>query len=193
VERIVSLSGAPVMQPRLLRTRLGASIHELVENEIDHETECRLISGSALHGHDAADQEAAFLGRYHQQVSVLSSQSQRQFLGWMAPHLKRTLGFDPLFSKLLPRERFNLTTLTNGEHRPLIPIGRYERYMPYKDIVVPLLFRALLCGDVDKAEALGALELEEEDLALCSFVCPSKIDFGTHLRKILMILEKETG
>jgi Na+-transporting NADH:ubiquinone oxidoreductase subunit A len=191
LRRTIALGGAPVAKPRLLRTRLGAAIGELLRGEVDGLDHRRVISGSVLHGHDATAGDLAFLGRYHQQVSVVSDERKRQFLGWMAPKLKETLHLDALLSKLVPKSRLSLNTQMHGERRPLIPIGRYERYLPHKDIVAPLLFRALLTKDLDKAEALGALELEEEDLALCSFVCPSKIHFGRHLREVLTELEKE--
>ena len=191
LRRTIALGGAPVTKPRLLRTRLGAAIGELLQGEVDTVDHRRFISGSVLHGHDATTGDLAFLGRYHQQISVVSDERKRQFLGWMAPKLKETLYLDALLSKLVPQRRLSLNTQMHGERRPLIPIGRYERYLPHKDIVAPLLFRALLTQDLDKAEALGALELEEEDLALCSFVCPSKIHFGRHLREVLTELEKE--
>jgi Na+-transporting NADH:ubiquinone oxidoreductase subunit A len=59
------------------------------------------------------------------------------------------------------------------------------------DILPTQLLRALLVRDVESALALGALELAEEDLALCTFVCPSKYDYGPVLREVLDQLEKE--
>jgi Na+-transporting NADH:ubiquinone oxidoreductase subunit A len=72
----------------------------------------------------------------------------------------------------------------------MVPIGAYERVMPM-DVLPTFLLRALVVGDVEEAEKLGALELEEEDLALCSFVCPGKYEYGPLLRKNLEIIEKE--
>ena len=66
----------------------------------------------------------------------------------------------------------------------------YERVMPFDLMATPLL-RALLMGDVERAETLGCLELDEEDLALCTFVCPGKNDYGKHLRHVLNIIEQE--
>ena len=60
-----------------------------------------------------------------------------------------------------------------------------------RDRVPTFLLRALVMHDVERAEQLGCLELEEEDLALCSFVCTGKIDYGVHLRGVLTTIEKE--
>ena len=78
----------------------------------------------------------------------------------------------------------------NGEERPIVPTGNYERVMPL-DLVPIYLLRALAVDDVEDAEALGCLELDEEDLALCAFVCPSKLDFGPMLRRNLTLIAKE--
>ena len=97
----------------------------------------------------------------------------------------------PIFiSRLFRGKKFALTTDTNGSKRAMMSIGTYERVMPM-DIVATYLLRALVVGDIEQAEALGALELDEEDLALCTFVCPGKIEFGPFLRKNLERIEKE--
>ncbi|MCP4640088.1 MAG: NADH:ubiquinone reductase (Na(+)-transporting) subunit A, partial [bacterium] len=79
---------------------------------------------------------------------------------------------------------------TNGGERAMVPIGSYERVMPM-DIMPTFLLRALAVNDIERAEQLGCLELDEEDLALCTFVCPSKYDYGPILRRNLDIIEKE--
>ncbi len=190
VSRVVSLAGPPVLQPRLLRTRIGANLDELCDGAIAPDAgEVRIISGSVLSGKTALGPEFGYLGRYHLQVSVLRS-GRRRFLGWIAP------GFDsfsvlPVFlSRLLPGKRFDFDTDTNGSRRPLMPIGSYERVMPF-DIIATYLLRALVVGDIETAEALGLLELDEEDLALCTYVCPGKTEFGPYLRRNLERLEQE--
>ena len=59
------------------------------------------------------------------------------------------------------------------------------------DIMPLFLIRALAVQDSDEAERLGCLELDEEDLALCAYVCPSKQDFGPMLRRTLDLIEEE--
>jgi len=187
-ERVISLAGPAVSNPRLLRTRLGASIDDLVRGEIGP-GECRVLSGSVLSGRPASDW-SAFLGRYHNQISVLHEGRDREFLGWITPGARKYSVTRTFLAGLLPRRLFPLTTSQLGSPRAMIPIGGFERVMPL-DILPTQLLRAIAVGDTDAAQQLGCLELEEEDLALCSFVCPSKYDYGPLLRQALARIEKE--
>jgi Na+-transporting NADH:ubiquinone oxidoreductase subunit A len=83
-----------------------------------------------------------------------------------------------------------MTTTKNGSPRAMVPIGVYETVMPL-DILPTQLLRALITKDTDLAQALGCLELDEEDLSLCTFVCPSKYEFGPLLRDNLTQIERE--
>jgi Na+-transporting NADH:ubiquinone oxidoreductase subunit A len=191
VERVVALAGPSVAQPRLLRTRLGASIEQLTHDELREDGRAvRLLSGSVLSGKRAEGPELGFLGRHHLQVSALPEGGERRLLGWAAPGSDRFSLLPVFVSWLFRGRRFAFTTDTHGSARPLMPIGTYERVLPM-DILATYLLRALLVGDTEHAEKLGALELDEEDLVLCSFVCPGKTDFGPYLRANLERLEKE--
>ena len=188
VERIVSLAGPSVVKPRLIKTRLGADLSELVAGEL-LSGEQRVISGSVLSGVHAKNQ-TAYLGRYHQQVSVLPEGHNRELLGWLNPGLNRFSLKRTVLSRFLPGRDCDFTTSLNGERRAIIPTGNYERVMPL-DIMPLFLIRALAVQDSDEAERLGCLELDEEDLALCAYVCPSKQDFGPMLRRTLDLIEEE--
>lgn len=190
VERIVSLAGPGVQRPRLLRTRIGASTADLVKGEVEPDSELRVISGSVLSGRTAAGDVHGFLGRYHQQISVIGEYREREFLGWMMPGMNKFSVVSTFVSKLMPGKKFPLNTSTNGSPRAIVPIGVYEKVFPF-DIQPTALLRSIAVHDVEKAEQLGALELEEEDLGLCSFVDPGKSEFGRHLRQVLTTLEKE--
>jgi len=187
-ERVVALAGPAVQQPRLLRTRLGASIEDLTRGEIEP-GECRVLSGSVLAGRATSDW-ADYLGRYHQQVTVLREGRDREFLGWTAPGANKFSLTRTFLSGFLPARLFPLTTNQQGRPRAMVPIGGFERVVPL-DLLPTQLLRAIAVGDTDMAQALGCLELEEEDLALCSFVCPSKYDYGPLLRQALTRIEKE--
>ena len=188
--RVIALAGPTVKRPRLLKTRLGAHIEPLVVDEIEDDIECRVLSGSVWSGYRAAGW-AGFLGRYHQQVTVLAEGRKREFIGWLHPGGEKfsvTRAFLSSFSS--PTRRFALNTSQNGSPRAMVPIGSYERVMPL-DLLPTQLLRALIVGDTDEAQRLGALELDEEDLALCTFVCPGKYDYGPVLRERLEQIEKE--
>lgn len=190
-ERVVSLAGPLVERPRLLRTRLGANTDDLVQGEVP-QTRSRIVSGSVLAGHHAAAW-ATFLGRYHLQVCVLTEggdESFREFLGWLGPGPDKFSMTHVFISTFFRGRKFSLDTLMNGSPRAMVPIGTYERVMPL-DILPTQLLRALIVQDTDTAQALGCLELDEEDVALCSFVCPSKYDFGPLLRDNLATIERE--
>ena len=188
VERIISLAGTLVNKPRLLRTRLGANTEDLVKDEVQH-VQSRVISGSVLHGH-TANNWAAYLGRFHNQISVIAEGYEREFFGWIKPGSKKFSALNVFVSKLLGNKQFDLTTSQNGSPRAMVPVGVFELVMPL-DILPTQLLRALIVKDTDAAQALGCLELDEEDLSLCSFVCSSKFDYGPALRTNLTQIEKE--
>jgi Na+-transporting NADH:ubiquinone oxidoreductase subunit A len=188
VERIVSLAGPAAKNPRLIKTRIGASLEDITSGELK-EGEQRIISGSVFSGH-AAHGETGFLGRFHQQISLVPEGRQREFLGWLGPGFNRYSVKNIVLSRLFSKKKFDFTTATHGGRRAIVPVGAYEKVMPL-DIMPTYLLKALAADDVEEAEKLGCLELDEEDLALCTFVCPAKIDHGAELRRNLTLIEKE--
>jgi Na+-transporting NADH:ubiquinone oxidoreductase subunit A len=187
--RVVSLAGPQVSNPRLVRTRIGASLDEFVEGELKDD-ENRVISGSAFSGRKAQGDDVGYLGRYHNQVTVLKEDRDRVFLGWMGPGQEKFSIINTFVSKLKRGKKFDFTTNKNGSERAMVPIGMYEDVMPM-DFMMTHLLRALVMGDVERAEELGCLEMDEEDLALSSFVCPGKYEYGPYLRQILTQIEHE--
>ncbi len=188
VERVISIAGPSVKKPRLLKTRIGACLSELTEKELI-EADNRIISGSVLSGR-AAFGNVKFLGKYHKQISVLKEGTERVLLGWVAPGFNLFSIKNIVFSKLFPKKEFAFNTALNGGPRAMVPVGSYEKIMPL-DILPVFLLRALLMKDIEEAEKLGALELIEEDLALCSLVSSTKREYGQVLRENLTIIEKE--
>lgn len=186
--RVISLGGPVVSRPRLLRTRMGADIGELVAGELT-EGENRVISGSVLAGRTAIG-DIAFLGRYHLQISALGEGREREFLGWQKPGWDKYSVKRVFASGLRGKRSFDFTTATEGSPRAMVPVGSYERVMPL-DILPTFLLRSLVSGDFEAAQELGCLELDEEDLGLCTFVSPGKTEYGPILRRNLEIIEKE--
>ena len=188
LSKVISIAGPAAKNPRLIRTVVGASTNELINGEVEGD-DVRVISGSVLHGKQAVGPQA-FLGRYHNQISLLTEDSEKVLLGWILPGSDKHSVTRAYLGHLNPKRLFNMTTNTNGSDRAMVPIGNYERVMPL-DILPTLLLRDLLSGDTDGAQTLGCLELDEEDLALCSYVCPGKYNYGEVLRDCLTQIEKE--
>ena len=186
--RVISLAGPGVNRPRLLRTVLGAQISTLVAGELKA-GEQRVLSGCVLAGTPAVG-PLDYLGRFDLQVSVLPEGRDKALLGWVMPGRDKFSLTRSFLGHLLPKARFAFTTAKHGSDRAMVPIGSFERVMPL-DILPTLLLRDLLVGDTDSAQQLGCLELDEEDLALCTFVCPGKSEYGPLLRQCLTKIEQE--
>jgi Na+-transporting NADH:ubiquinone oxidoreductase subunit A len=187
-ERVVALGGPGIGRPRLLRTVLGADLDELTAGEL-REGDQRVISGSLFSGR-AALSPVGYLGRYHVQVSVLPEDRTRHLFGYLTPGVNKHSVFPIYLSSLLRRKELRFTTTTNGSPRAMVPIGTFESVMPL-DILPTQLLRSLLVGDLEAAIDLGCLELDEDDIALCTYACPGKYEYGPVLRDVLTQIEKE--
>ena len=188
VERVVALGGPVVENPRLVRTRLGANLDELTAGELQPGAN-RVVSGSLLGGRTAHG-AFAYLGRYHQQVSCLREGKEREMLHYMRAGVEKHSILNIYISKLMGGKKFAFSTSTNGSPRAMVPVGNYEEVMPL-DVLPTQLLRALIVGDTEVAQKLGCLELDEEDLALCTYVCAGKYEYGPILRDNLTRIEKE--
>jgi Na+-transporting NADH:ubiquinone oxidoreductase subunit A len=186
--KVISLGGPEAKKPRLVRTLLGADITELTANE-SNAGEMRVLSGSVLQGNHAHGVHG-YLGRFHNQVSILREGREKELFGWIKPGVNQHSVTRAYFGHFSPKKLFSMTTTTNGSDRSMVPIGNYERIMPL-DILPTLLLRDMISGDTDGAQSLGCLELDEEDLALCTYVCPGKYNYGPILRECLDEIEKE--
>lgn len=189
VSRIVAVGGPRAEKPRLLRTRVGASTQELLAGEVIQPEDTRVISGSVFSGF-AAEGNITYLGRFHNQVSLLEEGNKRTFMGWLSLGANRHSIMGIYLSRFKGLSNYAPTTSTNGSERAMVPVGNYERVMPL-DIMPTQLLRSLIVGDIEVAMQLGCLELDEEDLALCTYVCPGKYEYGPILRDNLTMIEKE--
>ena len=187
-ERVVSFAGPQVQSPRLVRTRLGAELSSMVAGQLK-EGEARVISGSVLSGRNASN-GLAYLGRYHDQVSVIREGRERNFIQYLSVGANRHSSLPIYLSSLTRGRRFDMNSSTNGSERAMVPLGNYEQVMPL-DILPTQLLRALVVGDTQMAQRLGCLELDEEDLALCTYVCVGKYEYGPILRDNLTRIEQE--
>ena len=189
ISRIVAVGGPRAEKPRILRTRVGASTQELLAGEVIKPDDTRVISGSVFSG-AAAEGKLTYLGRFHNQISLLEEGNKRTFMGWLSLGANRHSVMGIYLSKFKGLSNYAPTTSTNGSERAMVPVGNYERVMPL-DIMPTQLLRSLIVGDIEVAMQLGCLELDEEDLALCTYVCPGKYEYGPILRDNLTMIEKE--
>src|SRR4030042_4776921 len=154
LSRIVALSGSGIQKPRLIRTRIGASVKDITAGQCN-KSMCRTISGSILNGH-IAEGPLAYLGRYHQQITVIPETKERKFFGWLTPGWNLFSKEAVMASSLIPGKKFNMNTLMHGGERGIVPVGNYEKVMPL-DILVTYVLRALAVNDMEEAERLGRL------------------------------------
>ena len=187
VDRIISVAGPAVTNPMIIKTRLGANINDLSAANVNNDN-IRLISGSVFNGRKASG-PYAFLGRYHLQVTALKEGSDREFMSYLRAGFNKH-SITAHSYQLLKNRLFPFTTTTNGSDRAMVPIANFEKVMPL-DILPTQLLRALIVGDSSVAQQLGCLELDEEDLALCTYVCSGKYEYGPILRDNLNKIEKE--
>ena len=188
-ERIISICGPLAKSPRLVKTYLGASLNDLLKNEFVNDDPCRIISGSVLSG-SIAENELSFLGRYSRQVTLIKEDKEKISFGWIKPQPNKFSVMPVLISAFKKSRLFNLTSNLNGGRRAMVPTGIFETLMP-QDFLPTQLLRSLVVMDTDVAQSLGALELDEEDLALVTFACPAKYEYGSALRDSLKTIEKE--
>ena len=186
----VCFSGPKVEKPRIISTRIGACIDEICAGELSH-SDNRIVSGSLINGREAIG-PYSYLGRYHNQICAIEepNSSDRELFDWALLGRKRYSKLGIFITSLLKNKKFDIKARMYGPDRSILPVGVYEEVFPL-NILITLLLRELAIGDTEQLQSLGVLELEEEDLALCSFVCPSKYDFGYLLRERLATIEVE--
>ncbi len=187
--RVVAISGPAAGQPRLVRARRGASITELIDGEISYDGGVRVISGDVLTGRHA-DGPFAYMGAFDNQITLLPEGDHQDFFGWIIPSMEKFSTARVHLSSFFGLDKIKFHTNLNGSPRAMVPVGLYEDVMPM-DILATQLLRAILVLDTEVAQQLGALELDEEDLALCSYVCMSKYEYGLALRANLDKIEAE--
>jgi len=184
---IVSIGGPGAKNPIHVKTRIGAKIETLVKDQLG-DGEYRIISGDVLTGSKV--EKDNYLGFYDSIISILPVDFSRPFLGWIQPgSSKKTYSLTNSFLSI-GKKLFNFTTKQNGSQRALVPINAWEDVLPM-DILPNPLYRSILACDIEEMTQLGIMECDDEDFALCSFACPSKIDVGATIRKGLDIMKAE--
>jgi Na+-transporting NADH:ubiquinone oxidoreductase subunit A len=186
-ERIIALTGSEVLHPGYYKIRSGASVSSLVINNVKTGN-LRYISGNVLTGSSVGPE--GYIGYYDSQVTVIPEGDYFEFFGWIKPGIDKFSFSRTFASRLIPLKSFRLDTNFHGGERAFVMTGQYEKVLPM-DLYPMQLLKAILSEDTDLMENLGIYEIAEEDFALCEYICPSKIEIQTIVRKGLDLMIKE--
>ena len=186
-EKIIALAGSEIKNRKYHRTFSGASVESLVQNNIS-ETKNRFISGNVLTG--SRIETTGYLGFYDNVLTVIPEGDHYEFMGWLIPSYPRPSVSKTFLYYLTPNRKFKVNTNFHGEERAFVMSGEYDKVLPM-DVLPVQLLKAILAGDFDNMESLGIYEVVEEDLALCEFVCTSKINVQEILREGLDLVQRE--
>ena len=184
----VTIGGSGARAPFIAKVNACVHVEDLIINQNLNKQKIRLVSGDVLTGQTISQND--FLGFYDSTLSILNDTVKRPFLGMLSIGNSSTkYSLTRVFLRLTDK-LFNFTTAQNGELRPMVPISAWEKVLPM-DIFPNELYRAILAEDIEEMEKLGIWECDDEDFALCSFSCPSKIDVGRVIRDGLNLIEAE--
>ena len=186
MSKTIAVAGSEAQAPCYKRVIAGAAVESIVGEVKDG---VRVISGDVLTG--VATAKDGYLAANANMVTLIPEGDKYEFMGWAMPRFHRFSVSGAYFSWLFPKKSYQLDTNTNGEERPFVVTGLYEKYLPM-DVYVSYLLKACLCKDLDKMENLGLYEVLPEDLALCEFVDPSKINMQQILRDGINLMIKES-
>lgn len=185
--RVYAAVGTGVVEPRWVRTVLGAPLKHIVG---DAHPGSRWIRGSVLTGENVGEERWA--GYHARAVHVLPEEVERDILGWATPQLGTWSYYRAFLSGFFkPSGPKDLRPGVYGGHRAIVPIGIYRSVVATPDVFPEFLFKSIVAGDLEEAIRLGLLDFTQEEAALCSYICPSKIDFDCLLREGLDLYERE--
>ncbi|MDE5418043.1 Na(+)-translocating NADH-quinone reductase subunit A [Labilibaculum sp. DW002] len=188
VSRKVALTGSEVKNPAYYSTILGGSVRNILKAQLKDDDKIRVISGNVLTGTQIP--EDGFLGFYDSQITVIPEGDEYEFLGWALPGLKKFSMSKTFFSWLTPNKEYRLDANLHGEHRAFVMTGEYDKVLPM-DVLPLQLIKSIMVEDIDQMEQLGIYEVAPEDLALCEFVCTSKINVQDLVRQGIDLMVKE--
>ena len=186
MSKTVAVAGSEAQKPMYKRIIAGAAIESIVGKQ---PASVRVISGDVLTG--VKTDADGYIAAGANVVTLIPEGDKYELLGWAMPRFHRFSVSRAYFSWLFPKKEYKLDTNLNGGERPFVVTGLYENYLPM-DVYVSYLLKAILVGDLDKMENLGLYEVLPEDLALCEFVDPSKIDMQQIVRNGINLMIKES-
>lgn len=188
--RTFALTGSEVKTPRYFTTKIGADISSILEKEVSHpDKNVRVISGNVLTGNNITNDN--FLYFHDTQVTVIPEGNEYRLFGWLAPNRRRFTSTNTMLSSFFKKQTFTLDTNRNGDTRPYVMTGDFEKVFPF-DVYPMQLIKACIIKDIEQMEELGIYEIDSEDFALCEVIDPSKTPIQKIIREGLELLRKET-
>lgn len=191
--KLVASTGSEVTTPAYYPSIVGSPITPIVKANVSQGVSLRYISGNVLSGEKIT--ENGFLNPFHSQISVIpEGDDNHELFGWIMPRWDKFSNSGTYFTKLVqflnPKKTFEADARLLGGERHMIMSGEYDSVLPM-DIYPEFLIKAIIANDIDKMEALGIYEIAPEDVALCEFVCSSKVPLQKIVREGLDMLRKE--
>ncbi len=171
-DRVIALTGSSVKAPQYFRAITGQTMASILNTRLGADT-ARIIQGNVLTGIRSTSDD--FLSHYTNQITAIPEGDEPEFLGWLAPGIKKLSLSKTFFSWLFPNRNYTLDTNMHGEERAFVMTGQYDKVLPM-NIMPVVLLKSILARDIERMEQLGIYEVSEEDFALCEFVCTSKIE-----------------
>ena len=187
--KIIVLAGSEVKKPAYYRTKIGACIDTIIKGNVNGDNP-RYISGNILTGTEI--EKDGYLSYYHNQISVIPEGNYYEFLGWAKPGFGKYSVSHSFFTWMCKKKEYALDTNVHGGVRAIVVSGEYDKVLPM-DILPEFLIKSILVEDIDKMEQLGIYEVVEEDVALCEFVCTSKLKLQAIVRDGINLMIKELG
>ena len=185
----IAVTGSEVANPSLVNTVVGADMNSILGNRLKEDSEHkRIIAGNVLTGaHSSMD---GYIRYPYRQITVIpEGDNADEFMGWASMSLNKMSVYRSFPGKFL-RRLFNPDARINGGRRAMIMSGEYDKVLPM-DILPEYLYKAIIAGDIDRMEQLGIYEIAPEDVALCEFVDPSKLELQKLVRNGLDLLRRE--
>lgn len=187
-ERIICLAGSGAKEQKYIKSFIGASVRSIIYDKLVDNNQ-RIINGTVLYGNKLNLDE--HIGFYESNLQIIQEGHAKEFMGWAMPGIKKFSASSRVFlSSILPSKNWNFNTNIRGSHRPIIWTDVYDNVTPL-DIYTNFLVKAILAKDIEECESLGILEVSEEDFALATYICPSKIDISSIIQIGLNMMVKE--
>jgi Na+-transporting NADH:ubiquinone oxidoreductase subunit A len=196
--RTIALAGPEVTEPQYYNTLIGVQIENLVQGKTSANVPLRYIAGNVLSGNQVTVSE--WLNPYANMVTVIDDGAEtHEMFGWALPRFNKFsasrtyftgLFENKLFKGIFGNIKYRYDARLLGGKRAIIMSGEYDKVLPM-DVLPEFLFKAMIAGNIDKMEALGAYEIAPEDVALCEFVCTSKLPLQQIVRDALDNMKKE--